>query len=306
MTISIGGAYIRIWRPRRGLAAEVPAVVVLDQDGAIIALGDAAAQMEGKTSHQQQLVRSFFGDQIIHRDGLRALIRLALAKAIESDQARWWERLRLNIAVPPTVSPLHRDWLQRTVREAGGGWLNSLDPWSHLLPHNSQRRTDVVPVHGVLDWGFSGVRAALYVGDQLVASQSNSQWGLRQLCEKMVIAEQAKTHRLFPQSALYNQEWGLAYTGFDTAKARPILATLSAEVKQTTQVEGVKAIGQMLITLQNRLTPEQTSFLPQHGWLVVGGAANLFTDLDHWSQKLGAPLTVAVGPTYAVLKGLGD
>lgn len=301
MVISVGGAFIRIWRPGSGLVAEVPTCVVSSQDE-ILALGEEAAAMEGKLSPGQEFLRPFFANHIIHREQLRLLLQQALAQSRSNGSI--WERLVVTAAVPPGTPRLHQEWLVRTLREAGLGFVRTVDPLAEFAMKQTKQRKSV-PVVGVLDWGFSAARAAIYAGGRILASRSLDHLGLRSLCETVVQMERTENKRIFPLSALYGMQWGLAMTGFDTAAGKSFTGTIQKEVVHQAQQVFADGVQDLLLSLHQQLTAEQVAFLRQSGWLVMGGGSGLAMDVQQWEKTTGVPARVVSGPVYAALQSIG-
>lgn len=299
MIVSVGGGFIRVWRTGVGLAAEVPTCVVSSQEG-IIALGDEAAAMEGKLAPGQEFTRPFFADRIIQREYLRELIRKALV--LSGEKGSIWERLIVSAAIPGSTARLHKEWLMRTLREAGLGWIRPIDPLVSVAAKHGARQRKSLPIVGVVDWGFSALRAAIYVGDSLLASTTQETFGLRSLCQLIVENEKATSQRIFPLAPLYSLQWGLAHTGFDQKSKKSFTGTLQKEIVQDAQAACANGILQALANLQQQLSPEQASFFHQNGWVVIGGGASLVS--EKWEKVLGVPVTVAPGATYASLQNI--
>lgn len=298
MVIGVGGGYVRVWRPGSGLASELPAAVVVDSEGELVALGEEAAGREGKLSGAESFLRPFFADRIIQRQALRELVRLALDQA----QLSPWERWQATLLLPPTVAPLHADWLERTVREAGVGLVRRRDPLAGLVK-NQTRRVKGVPVMGVLDWGFSQLRAAIYAGEEVLAKAAAPHLSVAELCQAVVSAERAAAHRLFPLSALYGLQWGVTHAAYDEAAARPCAGALNPQIVGQVRQAFAAGVLETMVDLSRQLTPEQSAYFRHQGWIVVGGGAVLADEPDAWAEKLGVPVRLATNAAYALLQG---
>lgn len=300
MVIAAGGAYIRIWRRGQGLLAEVPAAGVVDSEGAIVAVGEEAIGREGKLPPRQSFIRPFFADRIVHRDLLREVLRLALDQA--QTKGKWWDRWRVTLLVPPSVPPLHAAWLERTVREAGAGLIERQDPLASLVKAQT-RRVKGAPVMGVLDWGFSQVRAGIYAGAEPLAMAGAPHLSVAQLCEQVVSAERTASKRLFPRAGLYGLQWGLTHVAFDESSGRPAAGTLKPDVVLAVRQSFSDAILRIMADLAQKLPPEQAALLRQQGWIVVGGGAGLAGEPEDWARTLGVPVRIAANASYALLQG---
>ncbi len=300
MIISVGGAYVRVWRPGRGLAVELPAAAVVDKEGQIIALGEEAAGREGKLSDEMAFWRPFWADRITHRYLLREILRLALEQSQASGD--WWERWRVTLLLPPNIPPLHATWLEKTLREVGVGWIEHFDPLATLVK-SQVGRSKTVPIMGVVDWGFSQLRVVIYSGETVLCLASAPHLSLSEFCRQLIAAERKDSRRSFPLASLYSQQWGVTHVAYDERSARPVVGTLNNKIlTQTRQAFAEEAL-KLMAKLVRDLNPEQAAFFRQQGWLVVGGGAELVGSVETWAETLGVPVRVAANAPYATLQG---
>lgn len=306
LRLSLGGAYARVWRPADGQLWEMPMVTVQDQaSGQVVRWGEAAAAMVGRTPPGWQVIRPWWGEEIIDRHILRETIMSVLAQT--GAEQPWWSRAitiplsQIAVVASPTFSPLARRWLGRTLREAGVWRWSLVDPYWALLSRPKNTASQVV-VGAVLDIGFSAVRAMVYVDGQVVWAQRTPDLALCQFCHDLCQREQRVHRRRLAPSVFYDQQWFTQHVGYDEQKKAPIQTALTETIFNAQYDEWQQQLGQWLSAGIATISPDIQAQIARHGWLVVGGGATL-PDLGvKLTQQLQMPTKIHTDPRYAHIR----
>ncbi len=275
--ISLGGAYFRVWIEGSGLALELPSCVVREKDtGRVIAFGEDAVGMSGRLPQNVEFIRPFSEDAIYDRDILRAL--LEYVSMTVQQRLPVWQRpvdfLRYEVAIQPTVHPLHREWLQKTFREAGFWRWRAYDPFL-TVAQRVGRRARAAQAVGVLDIGFSSARAAVYLGEESIFSSRKSDLSLQQFCEWVVEEERRRYGIHFSGSVLFDQQWFVQQSGFDEKQNRAVSEPIHKTSFAAAEKRYEQALAAFLDTSLENASPEIRASMQHHGWTVIGGGASL-------------------------------
>ncbi len=301
--VSIGGGYIRVWRPGKGLTVELPACVVVETaTGNIEGIAEEAADLEGKLPPSLQFVRPFWADRIVNRAALRILLQEALRRDRKVDTGllqRWTHRYSLRL--PESTPRLHRTWLLATCREV---WPL---PWkiqgsATSLQTRPGARADV----GLyLDLGFSGVHATLLVGTNVLAAHSSQELSFQHFCHQLTQAVQAKEHVRIAPAVLYGQQWFTQQAGLHEKDQKPVLYSIPRPLFAQELTRWAKQLAAVLQQVSSSAPPDVRSHLSRSGVSLVGGGAEISELVEALSKELDFPVQVIRQPKYATLREKG-
>ncbi len=299
--LSLGGAYFRLWIDGKGLVSELPSCVIRERDsGTIISFGDEAISMSGRIPDHLEFVRPFSKDAVFDREILRSLIEhIVLSNqhtlSIPAKMVDFW---RYSVALPPTVSVLHRQWLQRTLREAGLWHWKTYDPFLSVAQNVAQRSRSASVV-GVLDLGFSSARAGVYVGDELVLAQRSDDISLENFCQRLCLEEYERHARRFSPAVLYDQQWFVQHVGFDESKQKAVTAPIHKESFSVVQAEFQQKLQEFLEKTMSLVSSDIQASMQYHGWTVIGGGATIPGVLDVFGKNAEIPIKMYKHTRYA-------
>lgn len=291
--VSLGGGYIRIWRPGRGLTVEMPSCVVIRSvDGSVLALGEEAAHLEGKLPPGTQLIRPFWLERIVDRTLLKILFAEALRLDRES-HTTFWEKatLQYSLALSETTPVLHKQWLLKTAQELWP-W-----PWKEIPALRAARengrkkvRADLPVV--VIDCGFSSVRGVVFTGQEYMVFPHEKRLGLFSLCQDFVHREEEKYGVTFAPSLFYAQDWGVRQAGLRLSDKQPVLAPPHRETFLAFQKQAQDWLSTWLRFQLSQLPSDIQVALQHEGVVLIGGAASFFAQDDVLQKQLGLPVHV--------------
>lgn len=305
--LSLGGAYFRLWIDGQGLVSELPSCVIRERDsGKILSFGEEAVAMSGRVPDHLEFVRPFAKDTIYDRAILRSLVEHMVLSNSQSLSVleKVFDFLRYSVALPPTVSDLHQQWLRRTLREAGLWRWQTYDPFLSVAQSVSQKSRSASVV-GVLDLGFSAARVAIYVGDEQVISQRTEDISLSQFCQQVCAEEYVRYQRQFSPAVLYDQQWFVQHVGFDEDKQKAVTAPIHKDSFSAVQTVFQQKLQEFLEKTMSLLASDIQASMQYHGWIVIGGGATIPGVLDVFGKETEIPIKMYKHTRYADIR-LGE
>lgn len=313
---------LRAWHAEYGLLVEVPAVVAANTvTGEPVAWFEEAAALEGKTPEGVECIRPWWADAITDRAALRSLaarFRELLAEALyaRGEKAPAVSKILAQASwrVPPTTTELHRQWLERTLTEAGWWWpkvqrasysvLFEPERVQSSSSHSSNvaaKKTSAQTL--VLDWGASALRWSVWVEGHLVFAQSHPELGWAEVAAELVSAEQAITQRVFSRASLLDLHWSVRHPAFDRKHHEPVFEPLSKTTLQSVHASWLEAYIQSWKQFQEQLPKESAAQLAVSASVVIGGGAALKDWIESAAQETHVEWQAAKDPVFIEVRG---
>lgn len=296
---SCGSGMLRAWHQTEGLILELPALGVLDlATGQTLAWFEEAAALEGKAPEGIQSIRPWWGESIVDADVLRAMLAAFRERVWQAWPAGQSTQLvsRTTWTVPSSTSDLHLTWLERTLGEAGWWWPKV---GRAALESVTQQSGQVI----VMDWGMSSIRWSVWSHGKHLLSVSNTNLGLGDITQELVMTERQLTGRQFSQASLLDLTWTLRHSAFDHKTDQPIFEPLSKTTHAAVQSAWLAAFAQAWTTFQKQLPSEVGSQLAVSSCVVIGGGALLQNWLTEVEKHTKLPWKVAKDPLYVEVRG---
>ncbi len=289
--VSLGGGYIRIWRPGEGLTVEMPAcVAVRSDDGSILAIGEDASHLEGKLPPGTKIVRPFWSERITDRTLLRAVFQEALRQD-RASRPKIWERLTLQytLVLSETTPSLHKRWLRKTADELWPWPWREAPALRTLIQGGRKKLREDLPLL-VVDCGFSSVRGAILVGQEVLSFAHEERLGLARLCQSFSQLEQESFGITFAPSLFYAQDWGVRQAGMRVSDHQPVLAPPHRETSVTFQKQVLEHFCEWLEQQLAQVPSDMKVALQYEGIVLTGGAASLFAQDGALEKRCGLPV----------------
>lgn len=293
--LSIGGAFIRIWRAG-SLQVELPNVVIWDtRTGQYTSFGTEAAELEEKLPVHLHCIRPFFTDELYDRQALQAILRHAidLDRNSLSLVDRFLAPLRYEVHVSPTITPLHAKWLRQAGWEVGIWPWRVRSPLARVITPSRPRSVSTSQAHlyGVIDLGFSATR--VYCGvEETVLLAARSPHGLQSFCQQLSEYVLATSGLRFPPTVFYDQRWFVKHPVFDEQKQQARLEMVTKKQFETVLEAYGKQLSSFIVHHMSQLPDVQRAHLQQRGWILVGGGAKLNGLAELLQNSLGMPVQI--------------
>ncbi|QSH39491.1 rod shape-determining protein [Candidatus Kaiserbacteria bacterium] len=311
--IDLGTTYTLIYVPGKGVVLREPSVVAIsEQENKILAVGDEAKEMVGRTPDDIVAYRPMKDGVIADYRVTEAMLRYYMRKA-----TKWWSIFRpdVMISVPAGVTSAERRAVIEAAVKAGAKTAQVVkEPilaaiGAGIPIHEAQG-------HMIVDIGGGTTDVAVISLGGIVASTSVKCAGNR--IDEAITAHIKKTFNLAigdKSAEDVKTQIGSAIPLEDeltmTVKGRDYLTGLPRSVELSTN-EVVKAIGRELREIVKAIRdvlqdtpPELAADIIDNGITMSGGSSQLRNLPELVYRRTGVKATLAEDPLYSVAKGTG-
>tara|TARA_B100000900_G_scaffold397275_1_gene397443 strand:+ start:208 stop:1224 length:1017 start_codon:yes stop_codon:yes gene_type:complete len=311
--IDLGTTYTLIYVPGKGVVLREPSVVAIsEQENKILAVGDEAKEMVGRTPDDIVAYRPMKDGVIADYRVTEAMLRYYMRKA-----TRWWSIFRpdVMISVPAGVTSAERRAVIEAAVKAGAKTAQVVkEPILAAIGAG-------IPIHEarghmIVDIGGGTTDVAVISLGGIVASTSVKCAGNR--IDEAITAHIKKTFNLAigdKSAEDVKTQIGSAIPLEDeltmTVKGRDYLTGLPRSVELSTN-EIVKAIGRELREIVKAIRdvlqdtpPELAADIIDNGITMSGGSSQLRNLPELVYRRTGVKATLTEDPLYSVAKGTG-
>lgn len=313
MGIDLGTVNVLVYLRGRGVVLQEPSVVAVSvHERKIIAVGEEARAMLGRTPGTLEVVRPLRDGVIANYTVTERMLRYFIRKA---GGASWFFRPRVMISVPYGVTSVERRAVREAALDAGAGR-------AHLIPEPLAAAIGAgLPVETpsgnmVVDLGGGASEAALIAMNGIVVANSVRVGGLR-LDDAIIAYVRRKYNLLIGQptaeevkirigSALpLDPPLKMEVQGRDQVTGLPRIVTMSSDEVTEAINEPLMAMMGVIKGVLERTPPELASDIIERGIALVGGTALLRKIDELVTRETGVPAWVAEAPMACVAIGAG-
>ncbi len=312
--VDLGTANVLVYVRGRGIVINEPSIVaVARHSNSIVAVGNEAAEMEGRTPEAIQVIRPMRHGVIADYLTTEAMLRYLIAKAVGRLS---FVKPEVVICAPVGATGVERRAVQEACEAAGARRPVHVIPEPLAAALGARIPIDSPQGHMVVDIGGGRTEAAIISLYGIVVSESVRVAGDRldeaianhiKRRHNLIIGDRtAEEIKIALGSALpLEEELTYEVRGRDQITGLPRTITVTAsEVCQALQ-EPLQAILGAIRSVFERTPPELVSDIIDHGIVLVGGGA-LLRNLDRLiTQVVGIPCYVAENPLTCVAMGAG-
>lgn len=313
MAVDLGTANTVVYTRGKGIVLDEPSVVCINtQTGDVLAVGEEAKQMEGRTPSHVSVVRPLQDGVIADFDVTERMLRYFIQQLHASGL---FARPRLLICVPGAITDVE----QRAVRDAGyaaGARRVYLIEEPMAAAIGAQ-----LPVHDavgsmVVDIGGGTTEVAVLSAGGVVASQSTRVGGdaldaevmayLRREFSLVVGQRTAERLKVEIGSAFPTRERTHAQVrGRDLVDGLPKSVVVHSEDLRRALDAPIERIVGTVRSVLDRTPPELGVDVLERGIVLAGGGALLPGLGERIGHATGMPVTVAEDPRHCVARGTG-
>lgn len=313
--VDLGTASVLVYVRGRGIVVHEPSVVALDENQEkVLAVGQAAREMLGRTPGHIVAVRPLRNGVIAYYEVTELMLRYFLRKAL----GQWtFIRPRVVACVPSAVTDVERRAIVEACRHAGarevhlisepmaaavGAGIDVEEPRGNMVVDVGGGTTDIA----VLSLGSEVVSDSLRVaGDHM--DEAVVRFLKRQ--HNMVIgertAEDLKLQIGTVDPAADESLENTAVRGQDSVTGLPRTVEVRPGELRAALMEPVGAIMEAVRAVLERTPPELAADIYERGIVMTGGGA-LLKGFDRvMSQSFGLPVHLAEDPITCVARGTG-
>lgn len=317
MGIDLGTANTLVHLKGKGIILREPSVVAIQRDtGTVMAVGEEAKQMIGRTPGNITAIRPMKDGVIADFDITMAMLKYFIRKALKG--SGMFVRVRVVVCVPCGVTAVEERAVKEAALQAGakeaylieepmaaaiGAGLPVHEPTGNMIVDIGGGTTEV----GVISLGGIVTSKSIRVaGDEM--DEAISQYIKRQY--NLAIGERtAEEIKIRLGSAYFNKteerQETMDIRGRDLVSGLPKTLTITAEEIQKALSEPISAIIDAIRVCLEKTPPELAADLMEHG-IVMAGGGSLLRGLDRLvSLQTGMPVYLADEPLSAVALGTG-
>jgi rod shape-determining protein MreB len=313
--IDLGTANVLVYVRGKGIVLQEPSfIAVSNSDNAIVAVGNEAREMLGRTPESISVIRPMRDGVIANFVYTEAMLRYFIEKVCGTVGSRLF-RPQVMVCVPALVTSVERRAVLDATRQAGAGSaLLIQEPLAAAIGAK-------IPIHlasgnMVIDIGGGTTEAAVISLNGIVVARSVRVAGNRmddaiasyvKRKHNLLIGERmAEDIKIQIGSAMpLDEELTMEIRGRDQVAGLPKTLTLrSTEVREAISEPLLAIIGAARMVLEET-PPELASDVMDKGIVLTGGGALLRNIDELLSQETGVPCYVAENPLACVAIGAG-
>lgn len=314
MGIDLGTANSSVYMKGKGIVLHEPSVVAIQRDsGQVLAVGEEAKQMIGRTPGNIVAIRPMKDGVIADFDTTQSMLRYFITKALRKKP--YIIRPRVVVCVPSGVTAVE----ERAVREAA---LQAGAREAYLIEEPMAASIGAgLPVHEptgnmIVDIGGGTSEVAVISLGGIVTSRSIRVAGDEM--DEAIIQHIKRTYNLmigertaeeikmqigtaYPLTQMENYE----VRGRDLVTGLPKTVNITSEEVYKALSEPVSAILEAIKVTLEKTPPELAADIMDRG-IVMAGGSSLLRGLDRLvSEETGMPVHVAEEPLFCVAFGTG-
>ena len=314
MGIDLGTANSSVYIKGRGIVVNEPSVVAIQRDtGHVLAVGEEAKQMIGRTPGNIVAIRPMKDGVIADFDTTQSMLRYFITKALK--KRPYLIRPRVVVCVPSGVTAVEERAVREATIQAGareaylieepmaaaiGAGLPVHEPTGNMIVDigGGTSEVAVISLGGIVT--SRSVRVAGDEMDEAIMQHIKRTYNLmvgERTSEEIKI--KIGTAYRFPQKELYEVR------GRDLLTGLPKTVEITSDEVHKALSEPVSSILEAIKVTLEKTPPELASDVMDRG-IVMAGGGSLLRGLDQLvSEETGMPVYVAEEPLFCVAVGTG-
>ena len=313
MALDLGTANTVVYVRGEGIVLNEPSVVAVNtRTRKVLAVGSEAKSMLGRTPSHIQAVRPLKDGVIADFDMCQEMLRFF----VERVHQRRWTKPRMVIAVPSGITGVEQRAVQEAAESAGARRPTHIIEEPMAAAIGTGMKVWEPTGNMVVDIGGGTTEVAVISLGGIVSSESIRVGGdefddaIVQFIKKehsLLIGERtAEEIKIVLGSAHpLPREARAEIRGRDLVSGLPRVVSITTEDIREGLEESVVAICDAVRGTLDRTPPELAADIMESGIMLAGGGT-LLRNLDQrMANETGMPITVAVDPLHAVVRGCG-
>lgn len=314
MGIDLGTANTLVFVRGKGIVVNEPSVVAIkEKTNQILAVGDEAKRMIGRTPGNIVAIRPLKDGVIADFGTTEAMIRYFISKAYK--QSMFSPKPRVIVCVPSGVTSVEKRAVEEATIKAGakqalimeepmaaaiGANLRVEEPTGNMVVDIGGGTTDVavISLGGIV--ASKSLRIAGDEFDEYIVSYIKKEYNL-------MIGERTAEQIKLTIGAAYptGENETMEIRGRDLVTGLPKILTITSQEVTEAIKEPVNAIVEAIKYTLEKTPPELSADIMESGIMLTGGGA-LLTGLDTLiSLETGMPVNIAENPLDCVAQGTG-
>ena len=313
MALDLGTANTVVYVRGEGIVLNEPSVVAVNaRSRKVLAVGAEAKSMIGRTPAHIQAVRPLKDGVIADFDMCQEMLRFF----VERVHQRRWTKPRMVIAVPSGITGVEQRAVQEAAESAGARRPTHIIEEPMAAAIGTGMKVWEPTGNMVVDIGGGTTEVAVISLGGIVSSESIRVGGdefddaIVQFVKKehsLLIGERTAEEIKIVLGSAYPlpREARAEIRGRDLVSGLPRVVSITTEDIRDGLEESVVAICDAVRGTLDRTPPELAADIMESGIMLAGGGA-LLRNLDQrMANETGMPITVALDPLHAVVRGCG-
>ena len=313
MALDLGTANTVVYVRGEGIVLNEPSVVAVNaRSRKVLAVGAEAKSMIGRTPAHIQAVRPLKDGVIADFDMCQEMLRFFVARVHQ----RRWTKPRMVIAVPSGITGVEQRAVQEAAESAGARRPTHIIEEPMAAAIGTGMKVWEPTGNMVVDIGGGTTEVAVISLGGIVSSESIRVGGdefddaIVQFVKKehsLLIGERTAEEIKIVLGSAYPlpREARAEIRGRDLVSGLPRVVSITTEDIRDGLEESVVAICDAVRGTLDRTPPELAADIMESGIMLAGGGA-LLRNLDQrMANETGMPITVALDPLHAVVRGCG-
>lgn len=310
--VDLGTANSLILLRGEGIVVREPSVIARTEDGHILAVGDEAKRMIGRTPANITATRPLKGGVIADFQVTTAMLAYFLQKAL---RRRYTRRPRMVIGIPAGASQVEQRAVIDAALQAGAGEAHLIEePLAAAmgvgLPISEPVATTIVDIGGGRTDVAVIALGGIVTSGSVTAAGDEMDEGIIQYARRaynLLIGERtAEAIKIAVGSAMpYKDEPVVEVRGREILSGLPRMVRMTAAEVREAIAEPVRAIMETVRQTVEKAPPELSADMITQGVVLVGGGT-LLRGIDAlMAAETGMPIHVSDDPLSAVVLGAG-
>ena len=312
--IDLGTSTTMIYIKGKGIVLREPSVVTInDITGEVLAVGDMAKEMFGRTPENILAVKPLKGGVIANFYATRMMLEKFLSKVIEKT---FFSKPRVVVCVPSGITDVEERAVEEVVYSSGAKEVYIMEE-AMAAAIGSGLKVDGPEGTMIVDIGGGTTEAAVISLGGIVSSKSVRLAG-DDIDKDIVEYIKAKKNVIIGEAAAeeLKNTIGAAYSSMTEErmqiKGRELTTGLPATITVcTSEVQEAmqRVIEEILRTINDtleRTPPELAADIMEKGIMLSGGGAYIKNIDRYISDRIGIPVNIANNPLECVARGAGS
>ncbi len=312
LAIDLGTSNTQVFARGRGVILEEPTVIALNtRSHEVLAVGDEALQLIGRTPGYIVAVRPLREGAITDFDITERTIRLLLRRAGVTKL----NRPRILICVPSAITSVERRAVKEAARRAGasaahlieqpmaaaiGAGLDVHEPVGNMVVDvgGGTTETAVISLGGIV--AYRAVRCGGFDMDTAIQEYVRQKYGVAisdRTCEELKVA--------IGSALPYDGEPRAEVKGREVTTGRPCAVILTPEEVRFALAEQVDLIVSTVLGCLAEAPPELAQDIIYEGIHLLGGGARLRGLAERLAHETEVPVRLVADPLECVVRGAG-
>lgn len=309
--IDLGSSMIRIWTPSDGILLSEPAFLAVETvSKKVVAVGSEAAAMRGRVLKGVEVLQPIKEGMVYDFHSSQALLKIYLQRVTTKIP---FATKKIMASVPANKTEVSQQVLSDLLYSVGASEVYTI---SQPLAASIGAGVPIADASGtiLLQLGSGVAEAAVISLGSIITSATTYkagdyfterlQYELRRKKDFLIAFETAEKLKREIVSLDKSVQKNRLVAGKDSLKGNPREIRVSSQDLATQTLKVFDVYEYLIKDMLTTIPPELTVDIVDKGILVSGGGADLDGLSQHFTDRLGVPVSIVDEPADAVIKGI--